>query len=924
MHFYGLFLTSQRVLAMWPDRHCVVRGIRWSRQVTQALTFFADTDQTACVVSSILDAWDASVAKFDAIAAANGGTAFDPAAYIARLAAEGNLQDRFGNDIAVDDVLGGATRNMAGNLTGASVIRHDFDLRDDAYLEADTGEEVDPAATEWELAMDEAVGTGYEDGFQATLPAIHVVPVTGAGYSAEVSAFIQGDLGLVGAAVGIIIVYVFLQFSECSVVGARFTLAAAGIATVGLALGVAYGLGSITSPNTPVHSVLAFLLFGIGVDDVFVIAGTFSRSKSTDSIPRRVASTLQHAGSSVLLTSVTDALAFGISATTSLPALSSFTLWALYGIVGAFIMSCTFFTAIVTLDARRQEAGRYDCLCCLVNKAALEDVQAAKKAQSKRATATASPRDDGSFEEGNPVHSERAASAAAADAAGGDKATPWGARTEWIGTRPRKVCLCVRSGLASEVIEYKLAPALVSLPGQIAVGIFFAGLLAVASVGVANLKQEFREEWFLPEDSYLQQSFVIRDRYFSGSGFPVWAYVQDVHPARHPALFPAIEQSFRGNKYINTDTAPLLSWYSALQTFLQQSAAANASGSTGACSFPTPPGSCPCADPSISSATVPTDEAQFDGVMEKFLCSPINSFWKSQIVFQDPSRNSGVMHLTRIQGFYRKLSKASDEADAMLTYIDDVNDAAKDSGFPESRVFAYSFIYREWESYVVVPTEAVTNVGLSIACVFVVLGILLADLVTSLLVTLVVGSCLLNILGFMHFWEVSLDGVSVVFLVLAVGISIDYSAHIAHSFLHNHAETRAKRVTGALGEMGVSVINGAASTFLAVIVLSPSESYIFRVLFRVFFLSSVLGALHGLVLLPVVLLWFGSNFHEDRAVHLAGESDEADADVEKGGAQKQSAPMPPASDADAKKQPAQSMAASSSTASATAVPAAST
>ena len=861
------------------------------------------------MVSSILDAWDTSLSEFDAVAAANGGSAFDPAAYISRRAAQGELKDRFGNDIAVDDVLGGATRNAAGNLTGAAVIRHDFDLRDDAYLEGDSGEEVDPAATEWELAMDEAVGTGFNDGFQATLPAIQVVPVTSAGYSEAVGAFIQGDLGLVGAAVFIIVIYVFLQFSECSVVGARFTLAAAGIATVGLALGVAYGLGSITSPNTPVHSVLAFLLFGIGVDDVFVIAGTFSRSKSTDSIPRRVAVTLQHAGSSVLLTSVTDALAFGISATTSLPALSSFTLWALYGIVGAFIMSCTFFTAVVTLDARRQEAGRYDCLCCLVNQAALEDAQAAKKAAetANSPSATATPSATPTLQGSNPVHDDRAAAAASADAAAAAKKAPWGARTEWIGTRPRKACLCVRSGLASEVIEYKLAPALVSLPGQIIVGVVFAALLVVSAIGVSNLKQEFREEWFLPEDSYLQESFVIRERYFSGSGFPVWAYVQNVHPVRHPALFPALEQSFRGNKYINTQTAPLLSWYSALQTFLQESADAAAAGSSGACSFPTPPGSCPCADPSITSAAVPTTEAEFDSVMEKFLCSPVNSFWGSQIVFADPTRNSGEMALTRVQGFYRKLSSATDEADAMLTFIDDVNAAASSSNFPEASVFAYSFIYREWESYVVVPTEAVTNVGLSIACVFVVLGILLADLVTSLLVTLVVGSCLLNILGFMHFWEVSLDGVSVVFLVLAVGISIDYSAHIAHSFLHCHADTRAKRVTSALGEMGVSVINGAASTFLAVIVLSPSESYIFRVLFRVFFLSSVLGALHGLVLLPVVLLWFGSDAHDDKVVHLSSSAEEEElqasaSDVEKG-VPKASTPTPTAAD-DSKHAPA--------------------
>merc|ERR1711916_307923 len=109
---------------------------------------------------------------------------------------------------------------------------------------------------------------------------------------------------------------------------------------------------------------------------------------------------------------------------------------------------------------------------------------------------------------------------------------------------------------------------------------------------------------------------------------------------------------------------------------------------------------------------------------------------------------------------------------------------------------------------------------------------------------------------------------------LAVGLSIDYSAHIAHAFLHVHEETRKARVSKALGEMGVSVINGASSTFLAVVVLSPSASYIFSTLFRVFFLSSVLGAAHGLILLPVVLLWFGSEAHSDEAPDFEHDDEE--------------------------------------------------
>jgi len=57
--------------------------------------------------------------------------------------------------------------------------------------------------------------------------------------------------------------------------------------------------------------------------------------------------------------------------------------------------------------------------------------------------------------------------------------------------------------------------------------------------------------------------------------------------------------------------------------------------------------------------------------------------------------------------------------------------------------------------------------------------------------------------------------------------------------------------------MGASVIHGAMSTLLAIVVLAPSKSYIFESFFKMWFGIIVFGVCNGFILLPVLLSTFG-------------------------------------------------------------------
>ena len=57
--------------------------------------------------------------------------------------------------------------------------------------------------------------------------------------------------------------------------------------------------------------------------------------------------------------------------------------------------------------------------------------------------------------------------------------------------------------------------------------------------------------------------------------------------------------------------------------------------------------------------------------------------------------------------------------------------------------------------------------------------------------------------------------------------------------------------------MGPSVFHGGFSTFAAIIVTAPSQSYIFVVFFRLWASILFFGLMNGLILLPVILSFIG-------------------------------------------------------------------
>ena len=180
------------------------------------------------------------------------------------------------------------------------------------------------------------------------------------------------------------------------------------------------------------------------------------------------------------------------------------------------------------------------------------------------------------------------------------------------------------------------------------------------------------------------------------------------------------------------------------------------------------------------------------------------------------------------------------------------------SSIPNAIVFAPAFIF--YEQYIAILPNTLQTLGIAVAAIFVVTAIFLPHPVLVLFVTITLAMIIVGLFGFMYFWGLTLSSITMIHIIMSVGFSVDFSAHICHGFMDSAHHDRNEGAKGAIIRAGGPIFNGAMSSFIGIIMLLFSKSFIFKSFFKVMFLIIVFGAAHSLLFLPVVLSIIGPKF----------------------------------------------------------------
>ena len=170
-------------------------------------------------------------------------------------------------------------------------------------------------------------------------------------------------------------------------------------------------------------------------------------------------------------------------------------------------------------------------------------------------------------------------------------------------------------------------------------------------------------------------------------------------------------------------------------------------------------------------------------------------------------------------------------------------------------VFHPAFIF--YDQYLAVWPNTRQNLLIATAAMFVVSLLLIPHPVCSVWVTFSIVSICTGVIGYMTWWGVNLDTISMINIIICIGFCVDFSAHITYAFVLAEGKTGNQRMRNALHALGYPIAQGALSTILGVSALAFSASYIFRTFFKTMFLVILLGAFHGLLIIPALLSIMG-------------------------------------------------------------------
>jgi len=183
----------------------------------------------------------------------------------------------------------------------------------------------------------------------------------------------------------------------------------------------------------------------------------------------------------------------------------------------------------------------------------------------------------------------------------------------------------------------------------------------------------------------------------------------------------------------------------------------------------------------------------------------------------------------------------------------------KVQGHKNFSLLAYDVSFPLAEQFDSTISSALQDLIFGVSCMLFAGIIFVPDLKICLCTSITVLSINLGVLGFLALFNVHLDIISLITILLSIGFSVDYSAHMSYHF---HALAKIdilpeQRVKKSLATVGAPIAQSSLSMLIGILTMLGVRAYITDTFVLTVCLVMIIGVYHSVVLLPILLLYVG-------------------------------------------------------------------
>lgn len=579
-------------------------------------------------------------------------------------------------------------------------------------------------------------------------------------------------------------------------------------------------------------NVIPFFILSVGIDNVFLMVNTlqdiqnnlkqfddyqedFSFSRKRDFVFEKM---LIRIGPSIFVSSVTQITCFSFASMTNFPAIYTFAVFASISLGFLFVFQITVVLALLSIDYSRANKNRFDVLCCIQKKILNDD---------------------------DPLNA----------------------------TGYKSVTQKLMEPYSKFIVDWRV---------KIFVAILFMGMASASVVLIPQIEVGLDQELAIPRDSYVYKYLVAIANYLK-MGPPVYFVLKsglNFTDINH-------QNAICGGQLCNNDSLTtqiyLASLYSNV-TYMSRSSNSwlddfiDWSNLFGVCCRynTTDNGFCQSTDMSDDCSFCSIDRYEWSNGLR-----PHPESFERYIPFflQDqPSETcnkgglasyaAGVTYIldsegraqvqdTNFMAYHVPLSTSADFINAVrygYEISENITRSIKENTGVDVEVFAYSVFYPFFEQYLTIWRDSFLTILYSIiGAIF--FNLLASGFSITTTFTVMFTSILVfvDMMGIMYLWNIPLNPVSNMNLIVSVGIAVEFCSHIAYAFITSQKPPN-ERVQDAVQSVGATIITGITFTNIPIIVLAFSYTEVLEVFFfRMFFSIVLLSFLHGMVFYPVLL-----------------------------------------------------------------------